>query len=140
MQISTKLVAGYATITVAILGLATDCPATLDDQSDNGSRIIVLGGNGEHIFPPKSPIYGTYNTKAKTDTQKSKCRWRLLVPIPNKPGKYFQSSPTKAGEWNHLTKLTHKGSVKIKPVTDPKYKGQPRILDTENCAKWEMRS
>lgn len=136
---ATKLLVVYLVGAVALV-LPKACAAT-DNQSDDGSRIVGIGGNSETAFPPDSPNFGTYKTVAKGKNKgaiRAKCRWRLLVPIPNRPGKYFQTSPTKAGSWHHLNFLGH-GTVKIKPVSDPKYKGQPRVLDSENCPKWEMR-
>lgn len=139
MHAARWLAAYLALVCGPIALLATDCTGKLDNQSDNGSRIVRLKGDAEVTFPPDSPNFGTYRTKATDKSQRKGCRWRLLVPIPNRPGKYFQTSPKKAGAWHHLNKYTYTGRVRIRPVTDPKYKHQPRVLDTENCRYWEMR-
>lgn len=135
---STKILAAYLVVVAAPLAASADA---CDNQSDDGSMIISLGGTSETTFEPGSATYGTYKTVAKGKTRgavKAKCKWRTLVPIPGKPGKFFQTSPTKAGSWHHLNGL-YKGSIKIGPVTDPKYKGQPRILVSVDCPKWVMK-
>lgn len=136
---ATKILGIYLA-TIAVLITPKACSAT-DNQSDNGSQVTVLSGTGEHVFPPGSPFYGTYKAHASGKNRgavKANCKWKILVPMPNKPNKYFQVSPKAAGQWNHLNSFG-RGSAKITPVTDPKYIKQPRVLLTDGCPKWELR-
>ena len=119
-----------ALVVPAALMLAAQ-PASCDEVSDPDAayKITSLAGTGEHYFYPKGTKFGTYRA-----VQPAKgCRWRLLVPIPGQPGKFFQSSPRKAGQWNTRHKVT------VKKVSDPKYKSQPRVLDTEKCGTWQKK-
>lgn len=141
MLTATKRLVAYLVAVVVLI--APKACAAVDDQSDDGSKIITLAGTGEHVFKPGDPNYGTYKAKATGKTRgsvKAKCRWRVYVPIPtpSDPNKVVQTDPKGVNKWHHLNGL-YKGSVKIKAVTDPKYIRQPRILETENCPKWVMR-
>lgn len=98
-------------------------PAGCDNQSDAGSQVVGIGGNGKHTFASSSPLLGTYKTRASGAT-KTKCHWRLLTQA---------RGSTKVGDWNHVNWFGH-GSVRIKPT-----RGQTVTLDSVNCNGWEMR-
>lgn len=119
---ATRVLVGYL-LAAAVLVSPRACSA-LDDQSDDGSARYFMTGNGQRAFAD-DVMYGTYKIHATEPTAQANCRWQTFV---KRGGHWEQESPTKAGKWNHLSDLLHRGSVRV---------NKPMLVVSQNCPRWE---
>lgn len=124
MRKATTVAACVAALVLAVVGCK---PTAVDNQSDNGSSVIRMGGNGNHELPDGSSLAGTYKTRATTPTQQKRCRWRVYAAVG---GKWRQISPGKRGAWNRPSALFHRGSVHLSGHV---------LFQTRECPAWERR-
>lgn len=129
MHGATKALLTYVTLSVSVLAYATDCGAeALDNQGDEGSARHFLSGNGSRVFKANDPFFGTYKTRSTDPVTQVNCRWRVFKA--DKSGHWEQTSPRKVGEWNHLSDLAHRGTVRLK---------EPLLFVSQKCPRWEAR-
>jgi hypothetical protein len=125
MSGATKALIAYGAMCATIVYAADPDCAAMDNQSDEGSSVHLMNGTAGGA---KVVFAGKYKTHATEPVAQANCRWRIFT---KQRGHWVQVSPKKAGTWNHLSDLFHRGTAKL---------AQGQYFDSRGCPKWKAVS